>query len=54
MFLLAVLLFGVFTVTVLHGFRTRIRLLMQIESNTRRIALTKARIAEMLGQIRTE
>jgi hypothetical protein len=51
MFLLAVLLVGVFTVTVLHGLRTRIHLLMRIESNTRRIALAKARIAEALGQI---
>ena len=54
MFLLAVLLFGVFTVTVLHGLRTRIHLLIRIESNTRRIAFTKARIAEALGQIRME
>jgi len=54
MFLLSVLLFGVFAVTVLHGLRTRVRLLIRIESNTRRIALTKERIAEALGQIQME
>ncbi|UCD56363.1 MAG: hypothetical protein JSV16_11065 [Candidatus Hydrogenedentota bacterium] len=54
MFLLGVLLFGIFTITVLLSLQTRIRLLLQIEANTRRIALSKARIAEALEKIRIE
>lgn len=52
MFLMGVLIFGIFTITVLLSLQARIQLLLQIESNTRNIALNKARIAETLGKIR--
>ena len=52
MFVIGVLLFGIFTITVLLGMQTRIRLLLQIEANTQNIALTKTRIAETLEKFR--
>lgn len=54
MFLMGVLIFGIFTITVLLSLQARIQLLLRIESNTRNIALNKARIAETLGKIRIE
>lgn len=50
-FLAGVLLFGIFSMSVLLGLQTRIRLLFQIEINTRQIALSKGRIAEVLERI---
>ena len=52
MFVIGALLFGIFTITVLLGMQTRIRLLLQIEANTQSIALTKTRIAETLEKFR--
>jgi CHASE3 domain sensor protein len=52
MFLMGVLLFGIFAITVLFGLQTRVRLLLRIESNTRRVALSKERIADALENIR--
>jgi len=52
MFVTGTLLFGIFTITVLLGMQTRIRLLLQIEANTQNIALTKTRIAETLEKFR--
>jgi hypothetical protein len=54
MFVTGSLLLSIFAITVLLGMQTRIRLLMQIESNTQRIAVSKARIAEALARIRPE
>jgi hypothetical protein len=54
MFLLGVLLFGIFTVTVLLSLHARIELLLQVESNTRTIAIHKARIAAALDKIKLE
>ena len=54
MFLVGVLLFGIFTITVLIGLQARIRLLLQIELNTYRIAISKRRIAEVLEKFQTE
>ena len=54
MFLIGVLLFGIFTISLLLGLQTRIRLLFSIESNTRQIADSKTRIAEALENIRLE
>jgi uncharacterized membrane protein YccC len=54
MFLMGVLLFGIFTITVLIGLQARIRLLLQIELNTYRIAISKRRIAEVLEKFQTE
>jgi hypothetical protein len=51
MLLMGVLLFGIFTITLLVGLQARIRLLVQIESNTRQIALSKTRIADALEKI---
>lgn len=48
------LLLSIFAVTVLLGMQARIRLLLQIESNTQRIAASKARIAEALEKLRLE
>lgn len=54
MFLAGVLLFGIFSISVLLGLQARIRLLFQIEINTRQIALNKSRIAEVLEKILIE
>ncbi len=54
MFLLSVLFFGIFAITVLLSLHARIELLLQIESNTRRIAVSKARIADTLDRIKLE
>ncbi|RJP69322.1 MAG: hypothetical protein C4532_11125 [Candidatus Abyssobacteria bacterium SURF_17] len=54
MFLIGVLLFGIFTITVLLSLNARIQLLVQIESNTRRIARQKEKIARVLDRIRIE
>ena len=54
MFLIGVLLFGIFAMTIMLGLQARIRLLFKIESNTRQIALSKMRIAEVLGKIGIE
>ena len=54
MFLMGVLLFSIFTITVLIGLQARIRLLLQIELNTYRIAISKRRIAEVLEKLQTE
>ncbi|MBI5116395.1 hypothetical protein HZA56_07970 [Candidatus Poribacteria bacterium] len=54
MFLLGVLLFGIFTITVLLSLHARIELLLQIETNTRTIAIHKARIAATLDKIKLE
>lgn len=54
MFLAGVLLFSIFTITMLLGLQARIRLLLQIETNTREIAQNKARIAEALERIHIE
>lgn len=54
MFLIGVLLFGVFTITVLLSLHARIQLLVQIESNTHRIAMQKEKIARALERIRIE
>ncbi len=54
MFLLGVLLFGIFSIVSLLGHQARIRLLLRIEENTRSIAASKARIAKALEQIQVE
>jgi hypothetical protein len=54
MFLLGVLLFGIFAITTLLTFQVRIQLLLKIEDNTRSIAANKARIAEALEKIHIE
>jgi len=54
MFVIGSLLLSIFAITVLLGMQARIRLLMQIESNTQRIAVSKSRIAEALARIRPE
>jgi hypothetical protein len=54
MFLIGVLLFGIFTISLLLGLQARIGLLFKIESNTRQIAYNKARIAEALENIQGE
>ncbi len=51
MFLLGVLIFGIFAITVLLSLQARIHLLLRIESNTRQIAVSKSRIAEALEKI---
>jgi len=51
MFLIGVLLFGIFTISVLLGLQARIRLLFKIENNTREIAVNKGRIADALEKI---
>jgi len=54
MFLMGVLLFGIFTISLLLGLQARIRLLFKIESNTRQIAISKTRIAKALEKIGIE
>ena len=54
MVLIGVLLFGIFTISLLLGLQTRIRLLFKIESNTKQIAISKTRIAEALEKIGIE
>jgi len=54
MFITGVLVFAIFTVTSLMGLQARLRLLLTIESNTQRIAVSKARIARALHRIRPE
>lgn len=54
MLLLGVLIFGVFAITSIMSFQTRIELLLKIEDNTRSIAASKARIAETLEGIHLE
>lgn len=54
MFVVGTLLFGLFTVTMLLGTQARIRLLLRIETNTRRIAAGKARIADALEKMQFE
>lgn len=54
MFLLGVLLFGIFAITTLLSYQVRIQLLMKIEDNTRAIAANKARIADALDKIHIE
>ena len=54
MFVLGVLLSGLFAVSALYGMQARIKLLLNIESNTQRIALSKARIAASLEKLRLE
>jgi len=54
MFVMGTLLFSIFTVTALLGMQARIRLLLQIEANTQRIAVSKARIAAALEKFRLE
>ena len=54
MFIVGALLFGIFTITMLFGMQTRVRLLLKIEANTQRIAASKARIAEALEKLQIE
>ena len=54
MFIAGVLVFAIFAVTSLMGLQARLRLLLTIESNTQRIAVSKARIARALGKLRVE
>ena len=54
MFLMGVLLFGIFSVTVLISLQARIRLLLRIEESTKRVARSKERIAAALERIQTD
>ena len=54
MFVSGALLLGLFMVSALYGMQARIKLLLSIESNTQRIALSKARIAESLQKLRLD
>jgi hypothetical protein len=54
MVLLGVLMFGIFAITTIFSYQTRIQLLLKIEENTRSIAASKARIAETLEGIHIE
>lgn len=54
MFLIGVLLFGIFAITVLLNLQARIELLIGIEGNTHQIALNKARIADALEKLQME
>ncbi len=54
MFVIGTLLVSIFAVAVLHAMQARIRLLLQIEANTQRIAVSKVRIAMALEKFRLE
>jgi len=54
MFLMGVLLFGIFSITVLISLQARIRLLLRIEESTKRVARSKERIATALEKIRID
>ena len=54
MFLIGVLLFGIFAITVLLSLQARIELLLGIEGNTHQIASSKARIADALEKLQME
>lgn len=54
MFLMGVLLFGIFSITVLLSLQARVRLLLRIEESTKRVARSKERIASALERIQLD